>query len=490
MRTYEEKIRKKDLLAIRSELTEDGIVLHVKGKSYRIKYPHEVWKEYPDTNKELLLDNLTFMQTCHLPASHRKKGAVYSTSLPCFEPFAFKCTLYDIPSTASIDYAKSTDYLRRFFNSTFFYASYDSVLPEAGKKKSERGNKPTAIILFTAGKESLLTLALCIELGIKPIPIFVEEVPGHPEAKHKDKIISKLKEEYGIDVYKIINEPGKLRYCDLGEKTNNWGAGPQFLSYTLAVMPFVHFFDADYIFFGNEYSCDEYTYDKQGFKSKFWYDQSSECTKQLSSVARIMTNNRVEVGSLVSPLYEIGIIKTLHERYPHLARLQMSCFSDTKKGKDRVWCGNCPKCASVFVFLKSIGVDPKKIGFENNMFNKSSGKHFLLFGKDGFYGHDKSVLDPEEEAFAFFMAAERGEKGYLIDRFKRLSAYRHMKSNAKKMRRKYLSQYENVAIPYGMKEQVMDIFDETLEGRHSQKDFRLKEAKEAELQEITQQGKQ
>ena len=138
-----------------------------------------------------------------------------------------------------------------------------STMPGLHKKKSKIPvTKATAIILFTAGKESLLTLALCLELGIKPIPVYIDEDPKSSESKHKQKLLDVIEKEYGIKTYTIINEPGKLRYCDLGEPDNNWGAGTQFLSFVLEVLPFVDHFDADYILFGNEYSCDDYTYDE------------------------------------------------------------------------------------------------------------------------------------------------------------------------------------------------------------------------------------
>ncbi len=479
-----EKAEKEDFLAVRSKLTENGITVSVKGKKYRVEYPSEIWKAYSATNKEVLLDNLSFMQTCHLAASHKKKGAVYNTALPCFEPYAFKGTMMDAPSTAVIDHEKTTEYLKRYFNATFLFSSYQSSMPEKNKKRWYDKTQPTAIILFTAGKESLLNLALCLELGIVPIPIYMDEEPELAESKHKQKIIRQIKEEYGIEVHSILNEPGKLRYCDLDEEENNWGAGTQFLTYVMEVLPFVDYFNADYILFGNEYSCDDHTYCKEGFKSNFCFDQCSEWTRQLNVLAKTMVGNTVEVGSLVGPLYEIGLVKILHERYPELAKLQMSCFSDTEEGKERIWCGNCSKCARMFVFFKASGIDTDRLGFENNMFNKPSMKNYSVFGTKGLYSYDVSGLGSEEQALAFYMAAERGEKGYLIDRFRKTKAYREIAKDPESVRKKYFSQYPSVAVPYELREKVMDIFDQTFQGDFTPKDFRVK--KEEEQQAVGQ----
>ena len=255
---------------------------------------------------------------------------------------------------------------------------------------------------------------------------------------------------------------------------NNWGVGNQMLTFLLQLMPFVNHFDADYVFFGNEYSCDEYVYDAEGFKSSFWFDQRTEFTKQLNAVAKLVTNNTTEVGSLVNPLYEIGLIKILHERYPYLAQLQMSCFSDTEEGKHNIWCGNCPKCSWMFSLFKGIGIDTQRIGFKNNMFNKEFKQHFSIFGGEGLYSQSVLGKGSEEQALAFYMAAERGEKGDLITEFKKLPEYEEIRSNFKKTYKKYFSQYESITVPYELKERVMDIFDETFEGNFAIKDFRTK----------------
>lgn len=466
--------RDEKYISINSELTDNGILISVKGKKYSIEWPAEVWNKVSAENRKLLRDNLAFTQTCHLAASHKKKGMRYNTPMPCFETFAFKGTLYDAPSTAVIDHEKTVDYIRRYFNTDFRFVEGNAVMPGNRKKGLLNLNrKKSAIILFTAGKESLLNLALCMEIGITPIPIYIDEDPGGPESKHKYRIIEQFEKDYGIKVHKITNEPGKLRYCDLGEEENNWGAGTQFLTYTLAVFPFVQQYGADYIMFGNEYSCDEYIYDREGFKSNFCFDQCTEWTKQLNVVAKSLIGNGVEVGSLVGPLFEIGLVKILHARYPELGKLQMSCFSDTKEGKDRVWCGNCSKCARMFVFFKALGIDTGKLGFKNNMFNKPSMKNFSVFGTEGLYSYDVSGLGSEEQALAFYLAAEKGEKGYLVDKFRKMKAYRKLKKDIMEVYNKYFSQHASSSMPAELKKKVMDIYSETLRGDFAPKDFRL-----------------
>jgi hypothetical protein len=481
-----QKINKEEFLAIKSEITDEGIIVSLKGKKYRIDYPKEVWKHYPETKKEALLDNLAFVKTCHLPVANGKKGAVYSTAMPLFETFAFKCTMYDIPSTAHVEKHKTTEFMRDFFNSTFVYSSYDTVIPEPVKKrKSSAKKKTSAVILFTAGKESLLTTALCLELGITPILVYIDEDPDSPETKHKEGIIKTLETEYGIKVHKVVSEVGKLRKADLQGKESSWGFGTMLLGYTLEILPFAEYFDADYIFLGNEYDCDEYAYDSEGFKSSFSYDQRSDWTKQMDVVARMMTNGNTTVGSLVGPLYEMGLLKVLHKRYPALARLQMSCFSDNEEGKDHIWCCNCSKCAWVYAMLKGIGADTEGLGFHKDMFSKEFKKLYSIFDcqDTNEFIYDPHGLGKEEQALAFYMAAKNGETGALIEQFKEMPIYDEIKSNFRKAYNTYFSQYDIIHVPYELKDKLMDIFDETFEGSFAPKDFRLKQTLQMESSE-------
>jgi hypothetical protein len=478
-----QKIHKEDFLAIKSEITDEGLILSVKGKKYRTAYPKEIWKAYPETKKEALLDNLAFAKTLHLAMANGKKGIVYSTAAPLFENFAFRCTLYDFPSTAQVDNKKTTDLIREFFNSTFVFSSYDTVIPEQAKKKKANTNKkPSAIILFTAGKESLLTTALCLELGITPILVYIDEDPSSPETKHKESIIQTVEQEYGLKVHRILSETADLRKYDLQGKDSELGMGTLLLGYTMEVMPFAHYFDADYIFLGNEYDCDEYTYDKEGFKNSFSYDQRSDWTKQMDIVAKILGNSTITAGSLVGPLYEFGILKVLHKRYPAIGMLQMSCFVDNNEGKDHRWCCNCSKCAWVYAMLKGLGVDTAMMGFHKDMFSKDCKKHYSIFECPDFneFIYDPNGLGKEEQALAFYMAARNGEEGELVDEFKKMPLYEEIKSNVRRVQNIYFSQYDCIHLPFELKDKVMDIYDETFEGKFTPKDFRTAQKTKAE----------
>ena len=466
------KINKDEFFVVKAEITEDGISVVFRGKAYKIVYPKKVWESYSTVNKEVLLDNLAFMHTCHLSAATKKQGVVYTTALPCFETQAFKSTMYDIPSVAYFDKEPTTDAMRRFFNAQFLFASYDTVLPEVKRRKLSEKHKPTAVIPFTAGKESLLSMGLCLELGIRPILVYIDDTPGSPESKHKERILARIREEYGVETFIVENEPARLRKFSLDGEENNWGFGTQLLSYLITLMPFVEKYDADYVLFGNEYSCDEYAYDAEQFKSSFWYDQRTDWTRQLNIVGKMLTSGTLEVGSFVAPLYEFGIVKVLHSRYPLLAPHQSSCFSDGDAGTENVWCEHCSKCAWNYAFFRGIGIDTARLGFSTNMFRAECRKYYSIFESEDGYNLDETGHGVDEQALAFFLAIERGDTGELLDEFKRMPLYEQIRTNAAKLLKRFFSLYETPVVPYELKERILDLYDETLEGKSVARDVR------------------
>ena len=74
--------------------------------------------------------------------------------------------------------------------------------------------------------------------------------------------------------------------------------------------------------------------------------------------------------SMLRPLSELLVEKTLVERYPELQRLQTSCHATHTEG-DRVRpCGNCEKCARVVGMLEALGVDPRQCGYTDSQIER------------------------------------------------------------------------------------------------------------------------
>jgi len=162
--------------------------------------------------------------------------------------------------------------------------------------------RDTAIISFTSGKESLLTLALCRELGLEPVLINVTEPSNTHEHKHKIEILRDLNREFGIRYHSVPHEVGLFHDAKwMGARPTSLGWGNQLMYYLFIYLPFIFHHRARYLFYGNEASCDKETLNNEGFRANYCYDQSSHWTIQQDIIMRALTGGSARVGSLVGP---------------------------------------------------------------------------------------------------------------------------------------------------------------------------------------------
>ena len=68
--------------------------------------------------------------------------------------------------------------------------------------------------------------------------------------------------------------------------------------------------------------------------------------------------------SVLRPLSELLIQKTLAARYPALLPLQMSCHATHSTGKQVRPCGRCEKCRRIVGMLLAVGADPAACGYD------------------------------------------------------------------------------------------------------------------------------
>jgi hypothetical protein len=190
----------------------------------------------------------------------------------------------------------------------------------------------------------------------------------------------------------------------------------------LLLIPFAYAHKARYIFFSNERSCDYYTFDRDGYKFYPDLEQSKEWTRELSVITEGLTGGRVQVRDLLEPLEETAIIRILHRLFPAYAKYQSSCFSSHPRAKTQRWCGRCSKCARMYIFLKGNKIDPKTVGYNDNLLKGKFKKLYSAFGKqetkDSAY--EMSQVGRLEELFAFWLSSQNGAKGELISLFRRL----------------------------------------------------------------------
>ncbi len=456
---------KGEYLEVKAEYYDSQIEIELKNRRYRISFPEKVWKPLEEPFKRIILDHVAFMSTNYLPLLMGKRGVIYNTRLPMFDSFSFKSMLYDLPSSAFLDGRSTVDYLRRYYNLEFIFSGEEPVVWSRGFTPERR-----AVISFTSGKDSLLTLAVCMELGLEPILVNVVEPSNTYEHRHKLEILRGLNKEFGVRYYVVPHEVGLLHDArHMGFEGSSLGWGNQLFYYMFLHLPFILHHRGRYLFYGNELSCDREMVDPEGFRSNFCYDQSSHWTLQMDTALRILTQGSSRVGSLVGPLNEIAIIKLLHEGYPEIAKYQMSCFCEDPVTAEQRWCCNCSKCARNYAFLRAVGVEPKAVGFWRDLFTRENMKLFPVFEGDETYGFDRSGLGREEQEFALHLAYLRTPENSFLKEFSKRSRYNQCEQDCdggdsplKRDYEYYFGIHEYPAIPDELRGEVYRIYRELL----------------------------
>jgi hypothetical protein len=437
-------------------------VITVDDKEYYINYPEKVWKKYPDKLKGMLLDNISYLTTMHLPLMFDKKEINYETAKPFFESFFYKMMINNIPFTSDADSVSSIEKIKHYMNTEYHFKDKSIKVPEHKEYRQKYNEQAT--VNFSFGKDSLLSYAVCKEIGLNPVLVYVNDEDTAIENEYKAKSAKKFYKEFKTKVNRIDSSVQLLhdfKYFRIPR--TEWGYGHLITEFSMEILPFAHYNKTKYLVFGNEKSCNDEYFNNEGIKSFPSYDQTHEWMKQLELMTKTMTNNKVHVMSVLEPINEIAIVKILHTRYKEIGKYQMSCFPDDNPGgKENAWCQDCSKCARIFVLMKANNIDPKTIGFTKNMFDKEFMHTFPIFQRsEAMVGYDKAGTGKDEQKLAFYMSYKNGAKGYLIDKFKELYLD-EMKERFDELHKKFFSVYDSITIPKEIKEKVISIYKEEL----------------------------
>lgn len=453
---------KDQYLEVKTSYDDHSIEISLNGGVYRLEYPKKVWAPLEDAIKRSIVDHIAFASTNYLTLIMGKKGVIYDTRLPLFDPSIFKNTICDLPSSAVLDKEYTADYIRDYFNMDFVFSREETIVWSRPYKPTD-----TAIISFTSGKESLLTLAVCLELGLKPILVNIIEPSNIYEHKHRLKLLKGLHEEFGVEYYTLPYEIGSLKDSKIGGvKNSSLGWGNQLFTYLFIFLPFVLQRKARYVFFGNEFSGDSETVNGEGFRTNFCYDQSSYWTLQLDNILRSLTGGAGRVGSLVGPLNEIAVAKCLHDGFPDLAKYQLSCFCDVPEAEEHRWCCSCSKCARNHAFLNALGKNPGDFGFWRDMFAEEYKPLFSVFGEGETFGYDRSGLGRVEQELALYMSAERLPENEFLRSYMKISRYNGGSDQNKELFKRDYSYYFGLqdypAMPRELRQRVYSIYERIL----------------------------
>lgn len=451
--------KKNNILHIHRYLTSRGLIISLGQKKYQINYPAKVWKRFPSVYHQTFADAVTYSLTLHLAFNNfQNKKLIYHFPPPIVEPLIFKGTLYSLvedPSTNS----PASKYIQLFFNAN--HNIHFAQRPRYERFKNvNHNNRRKALIPFTFGKDSLLSFGLTDELGIDPVLIFFREPRSPFENRHKKILSARFSDQFNKEIIFFPVTAGWLRETD--SEGPWWGWDLLLTQYTFLLVPYLFAYRSKYLFWSHEQSCNATFTDAEGYIINPVFEQNHQWLLTTNSTLKTLGCNSI-FASLVEPLHEIAIMQILHHRYPQIAKFQNSCFGDELPAKTRRWCAVCSKCARIYIFMKALGINPKRVGFTQNMLTENKRKLYSLFGgkseESGSY--DSSGVGRDEQLLAFYLAYKRGVKGKLIAEF----SQRHLKE-AEKRKEELLDNFFSIhttqTLTYELKKSLTKIFEEEL----------------------------
>lgn len=253
------------------------------------------------------------------------------------------------------------------------YLQAEIVFPDpvSGHGDDWSTNPNRHAILSSGGKESLLSFGLLDELGYETHPIFVNESGRHWFT--------------ALNAHRHFKReiPNTARVWTSADRVFNWMlrhlpfVRPDYASirsdeyplrlWTVAVflfgiLPLVRRRGVGRIVIGDEFDTTRRAFHKGVPHYDGLFDQSRYFDNRLSRYFQRKGWSIVQF-SLLRPLSELLVEKTLVERYRDLQRLQVSCHAAHTENDHARPCGRCEKCRRVVGMLKALGADPGRCGY-------------------------------------------------------------------------------------------------------------------------------
>lgn len=226
-------------------------------------------------------------------------------------------------------------------------------------------------VLSSGGKDSLLSFGLLAELGLEVHPIF-----GNESGRHWFTALNAYR-------YMKAEVPNTTRVWMNSDRVFSWMlrrlpfVRQDFASVRADIYPIRLWTVAVFLFgvlpllrkrgIGRLLIGDEYdTTVRAAFKGithyDGLYDQSRYFDEALTQYYRQKRWGLTQF-SVLRPLSELLVQKTLVERYPRLQSEQLSCHAAHKEGERVHPCGNCEKCRRIVGMLRAVGADPCRCGY-------------------------------------------------------------------------------------------------------------------------------
>jgi UDP-N-acetyl-alpha-D-muramoyl-L-alanyl-L-glutamate epimerase len=279
----------------------------------------------------------------------------------------------------------------------FPHTGSKSIFPPA-QHKSDR-----SLVLLGAGKDSIVTSELMKKHDKEYSLLTMNATEVHKEiANHIGKPLYDIKRILDKQLFELNVLPG----------IHN-GHVPISTIYAFVGIFAAALYDFRYIISSNEESANYGNVTYLGEKINHQWSKSFEFESMLSHYVKTYITPDITYFSLLRPLTEAHIVK-LFSAYKRYFGVFTSCNKNFTILSDRSigwWCGECPKCA--FVFLLLAAFLPKKEVVAILKKNLFSSKNLMatykeLLGVEGIKPFD-CVGTPKESLFAFQSILKQGE---------------------------------------------------------------------------------
>jgi hypothetical protein len=423
-------------------------------KDSSVEYQEGIWEDLSDETKKVIMDNLVYLKLSPYSMFHEEMQ--YDFSKPYLKDLGDNCVLKDMPRIAEEDNLSTKELIEKFKNKKIRFKNTSSGLIG----ESEIEDYP--LIGMSFGKDSLLSYGIAKELKMEPELVMVQDF-WDIEAEHKFDLMGRFEKEFNERLYVVYDYLDDASAYQHINKTNSSGiVGANAMnSYIMMLLPLAIDCGHGNLIFGNEQNFNDYFVNKEGFKVYPSYEQSSEWMNMQNKALNLFTNGQVKVNSFIEPLYNIAGVKVLFNRYPKIAKYQMSCGLSNTSSKTERWCYNCPMCAKAFLYLKACNVDSKIVNFSFDLFGKEHEKLYPLFNNNSLRIYEKPPAVRDEQLFAFYLSYKNGCKGYLIDKFKEMFLS-EAKEREDELYNKFFKVHDAVSISGKIKGEINSIYREEL----------------------------
>ena len=430
-----------------------GLILECRSRKYRLDYPSRIWKGYPRGAKDVLVDNLAHLLTINLPLISGAETVRYNTAVPVFKPAYDSMVIEGIPGSVEPYPEDTAEVIRRFLNINYIFENNEAKHPTAKGKSRER-----AVVAMSCGKDSLLSLAVCHELGLEPVPVYINDTVSPAENRIKQKFLKKLAADFGFDLHIVKNEIEQINDFETwGKDESCLGYMHMMTGFALILLPFAHYYKARYIILGNQQNMNFGFLNKDGYWTWPSFDQTHYWTKRQDTMARVLTGGATHVCSVIEPLTNLAIMRVLLHEYPGFAKYMVSCDSLDASDETR-WCHDCSKCARLQMLTRAAGSNIRHIGFHHDMLQKKHRKFYCLFDGEEVDHYERSAEARDEQLFAFFLAWQNGASGPLMVEFEKDLLTEAMERE-EELQKRFFTFYHPFAIPARLRKRVLNFYE-------------------------------